>query len=96
MFSVEVFIENLCCDMNFPEKIKRELFIQMKKQINEFLKNRVQKILKTYEKILPSNNIVEDISFDLEKEIIDDESSTQKKGINDKKRMNLSKLIIVF
>lgn len=82
--------------MNFPEKIKRELFIQMKKQINEFLKNRVQKILKTYEKILPSNNIVEDISFDLEKEIIDDESSTQKKGINDKKRMNLSKLIIVF
>lgn len=76
--------------MNFSEKIKRELFIQMKKQINEFLKNRVQKILKTFQKILPSNNIVEDLSFDMEKEINDDESITQRKNITDKKRINLS------
>lgn len=76
--------------MNFSEKIKRELFIQMKKQINEFLKNRVQKILKTFQKILPSNNIVEDLSFDMEKEINDDESINQRKNVTDKKRINLS------
>jgi len=78
----------LCSDLNFPEKISKELLIQMKQQIFQALKIRLQKIVNTYQNIMPSENL-QDISLDGSEK--PEEESLLKKSLIEKKRLNLSK-----
>lgn len=78
----------MCSDLNFPEKISKELLIQMKQQIFQALKIRLQKIVNTYQNIMPSENL-QDISLDGSEK--PEEESLLKKSLIEKKRLNLSK-----
>ena len=73
--------------MKFPEKIKRELIIQMKQQIFESLKLRLKKMMNTFQNILPSDNF-QDISLEDSEKL--EEESLYKKPLPEKKRLNLS------
>ena len=85
---METFIENLCQDLNFPEKIKKDLLIQIKQQILQALQTRFKKIHNTYQNIVPSDNLA-DLSMDGSEKF--DEDNLLKKSLHEKKRLNLRK-----
>lgn len=60
----------------------------MKQQIFQALKIRLQKIVNTYQNIMPSENL-QDISLDGSEK--PEEESLLKKSLIEKKRLNLSK-----
>lgn len=82
---MEIFIENLCEDMAFPEFIKRELLIQMKQQIFLFLKSQVQNISATFQNVLPVNDNQDNSGLDIEKDRFDEDNNF-KKSYNEKKK----------
>lgn len=83
---MEIFINNLCEDLDFPESIKRELLIQMKLQIFHYLKTRFKKMLSTFQNILPAEN--QDLSLDsFDKR---EEDNFLKKTLNEQKRLNFN------
>ena len=94
VYSVEVFISNLCDDLSFPEKIKRELIIQMKQQILGSLKSKLKKIINTFQNVVPPPENISDLSIDSIEKPEDD--SLLKRSVGDKKKLNLNLSINFF